>query len=221
MTLQNYRPDEFAAEQVESALAPYVDRRDQLHGALKETAVETDDDEIAALDRITLAKALLEESAARAADIAAPYERAHTTVKSRLDRWRRGLQFEVEEVTRKVSAHRDRRRAAAEKARREQEERERELRRAAKLDVVEERPAVKRAPVKLESTRGDYQGVAFDRKTIEVTIDDPRALPDTILKSEGVTKALETACRQLARLDKNIPGATITEGVATSVKVKR
>lgn len=206
-----------AREEAELAIAPFQNRADQLVAALLAVDVKDDEDMRRAVDKLALAKALREAADAALQPIGRPYRDASHAVVTIGGAFMARLMEQERHATRQIDGFRTRQREAAARARNEQEERERELRRQAGLEVVETAP-IQAAEVRLPSVRSDYRGHAFDRKVLKVQITDPRALPDEVLKSPGVTAALETAVRRLAGLTRDIPGATVTDDLKTSVK---
>lgn len=208
-----------AAEEAALALEPLKPRRDQLIEALGKVSIADDEDVRRATDKIVLAQALRESADARLQPIGTPYREANHAVRTAALNFTDTLKEAELRVGQAIAAFRKRQREAAARAKNEQAAREAELREKAGLEsapVAE----TKAADIKLAPVRSDYRGQVFDRKVLRVTINDVRALPDTVLQSAGVIAALESAVRQLAKLTRDIPGATIEDDLTSNVKAK-
>jgi hypothetical protein len=213
--------EEMAAEDARLAIAPLQERQKQVIEALGKSQTIADDEELRrAADKLALSKALIEASDTALEPIGGPYRNAAFAVRNVALTFTEPLKSAESRVRAAMDAFRDRQRQAAAKAANEQAQRERELRIQAGLAVQEKPAEVKPADVRLGSVRSDYRAQVFDRKVTKVAIVDPRALPDEVLNSPGVTRALETAVRQLAKLKTDIPGATVEFDQAASVKVR-
>lgn len=208
---------EQAGEEAMLALAPFEPRRDKLLEALAGVTVGDDEDMKRAIDKIVLSKALRDAADAALQPIGTPYKDATHAVANVAHGFVAALRDAEKRAQYLIDAFRARQRVAAAKAKTEQAESEALLRRQAGLEAPTVVP-VKPSDVRLGSARSDYRGQVFDRKVLKVTITDPRALPDTVLNAPGVTAALESAVRQLARLDRNIPGALIEDDQKSTIK---
>lgn len=210
---------EQAAEEARMALEPLSGRKEALLAALGAVDVKDDEDMRRAVDKIVLSKALREHADGSLAPIGRPYQEAIHAVRSTAGSFLDPLRQVEQKAQQSIDAYRRRQREAAARSKTEQEERERQLRIKAGLEAPPEPAApVKAADVKLSSVRSDYRGQVFDRKVTNVTITDPRALPDTILKAPAVIAAMESAARRLATLTRDIPGAEIEDDRKSSVK---
>ncbi len=211
---------ELAVDEARVALEPLQQRRSALHDVLSKTQINDDEDLRRAADKIALSVALREEAERRLDPIRTPYADAGIAVRNVQQNFSSDLSVAEREVQGKINAFRARQREAAALRANEQRAREAELRRKAGLDQTPAAAPVKASDVKLQSARSDFGAQVFDRKVITVSIVDPRALPDTILKSPGVIEAMEKAVRKMASLTRDIPGAKIDDGLTSNVKVK-
>lgn len=217
--IDNVPLQEVAREEARLALQPFEARRDALLKALENPKVEDDEDIRRASDKIGMARALREAADGAIDPVHGPYRDGASAVRNVAANFCGTLKGAEVRAQQAIDACRARQREAAAKARNEQREREAELRARAGLAVPAAAVApVRPADVKLENVRSDYGTQVFDRTVDLVRIVDPRALPDTILKSPGVTEALEKAVRQMAKLTRDIPGAEITTDKASSIK---
>lgn len=208
-----------AADEARVALQPLQERADALAAALKNVNIRDEEDLRRTADKIALSRALREEADKRLDPIRTPYRDSDVAVRNVGSTFASKLAPGERDAQNAINSFRARQREAAAKAKQDQLDREAQLRKEAGLDAPAA-PQVRAADVKLESVRGDLRSQVFDRAVIEVRIVDPRALPDTILNAPGVVQALEKAVRQMAKLTKDITGAEITDGQASSVKVK-
>lgn len=209
---------EIAAEEARLALFPHQQRRADLIDALQKVDVRDEEEMRRAVDKIALSSALRREAETKVEPIGAPYREAGNAVRGVALNFLDPLRLAEQAAHRSINEFRARQRQAAADAKNAQLAREAELRRQAGLEV--EQPALVRPEdVHLAPARSDYRGQVFDRRTTTVTILDPRLLPDEVLKSPGVTAALETAVRRLSTLTRDIPGALLEDGKASSVKV--
>lgn len=217
--IDNVPLQEVAAEEARLALQPYNARRDALLKSLENVTVADDEDIRRTSDKIAMARALREAADGAIEPVQGPYRDGSTAVRNVAANFCGTLKGAEQRAQAAIDDCRARQREAAAKARNEQRAREAELRARAGLDVPAASVApVRAADVQLENIRSDLGSQVFDRKVDHVSIVDPRALPDTILKSPGVTEALERAVRQMAKLTKDIPGALITTDKASSIK---
>lgn len=69
-------------------------------------------------------------------------------------------------------------------------------------------PAPQVMPPRRSKTRGDLGGRSQLRDEVVYRVDDVRALPDSILLSQGVQDAIQSAIKVLSRLQTDIPGTT-------------
>lgn len=218
--IDNVPLQEVAAEEARMALQPLEQRRAALLDALANVSIADDEDMRRTSDKIALSRACREAADSAIEPVNGPYRESSSAVRNAAANFCGPLKGAEQRAQQAIDACRTRQREAAAKARNEQLRIEAELRRQAGIETSSKPVApVRAADVKLESVRGDLGSQIFDRKVEQVRILDPRALPDTILKSPAVTEALERAVRQLAKLTKDIPGAEIISDQATSVKV--
>jgi len=209
---------ELAAEDARQALSPLKQRREQVLASMQAFTIQDDEDVRRAADKVALAQALIDASDEALKPIGGPFQEASHAVRTAALNFTDDLKAAKVRANQAINAFRDRQREAAAKAANEQREREAELRRKAGMEATPAAP-VRAGDVKLAPTRSDYRANVHDRRVTKVSIEDARALPDTILKSPGVVKALETAVRQMAKLTTDIPGATVEFDQSSSVKV--
>lgn len=211
---------EQAAEEARLAIAPFQTRREALLESLAGVDVKDDEDLRRAIDKIILSQALREHADATLQPIGTPYREAVHAVGTVAGEFLRDLKDAERKAQKSIDAFRGRQREAAAKARNEQAEIEERLRIEAGLATAADRVEKKAtaADVRLAPVRSDFRGQAFDRKVVKITITDPRLLPDAVLNAPGVTAALESAVRQLAKLTRSIPGALLEDDFKTNVK---
>lgn len=213
---------EQAGEEARNAVMALKPRRLELLASLQSVDVKDDEEMRRAIDKIVLSKALRDAADAALQPIGTPYHDASQAVRNVADDFQVALKQAERTAQQSIDAFRSRQREAAAQRANEQRRREHELRVQAGLVKEPEKAAeiatVKPADVRLGSTRSDYRGQVFDRKVVKVTITDPRLLPDDVLTSPNVTKALEAAVRIKAKLTRDIPGATIEDDQKSTVK---
>lgn len=212
---------ERAAEDARLALADMLPRQQELLAACGRAVVEDDETIRRAGDQVGLCNAWMEEAERRANDVRQPYSEAVDAVDAQAERVLAPMRAAIQRLKERVAQCRKDMRARAAAQATEQRQIEAQLRaRAAGTTSpapvrVEE---VKPAEIQLEKVRGDYGSRVFDRKIWKATIVDARVLPDTILKAPDVVAALEKAVLRLHKLQPEIPGATVEQDFATSVR---
>jgi hypothetical protein len=204
-------PAELVGDEIDSALAQYVDRSTALVKSATDRVV-TDNDSIGrAADTQAMIRALQDTIWARAKDVAAPHTTATNVVKSRTERFLADLAQADEMLTGKIRDCRTAQRARAAAAREEQRQMEAEMRGP---EVVN--PQVDSTPIALPKVRGDYGSTVSDRALTTYVYADARKLPKALFEMPVVADAIQKALKVYMKAHPKTKGVTASTDMTTT-----
>lgn len=217
---------EVAAMEIEERLAEFAERKKGILASLERVTVVDNETTGAAADFKTICQTFLNKVDVERREAKEPYDSAVTVIQSKVAAFTEPVQEAIRTVDQKIRDFRDDQRARQRKRLKEQREEEARLRAAAAarqkgelpIDPPAPAPEVKPTEISLPVARGDYGSKVKDKVEKTYRIVDVRALPDTILDSPKVRSAMLAAIKQLARLQSEIPGVEVDEGVTDVIR---
>ena len=182
-------------------------------------AVITDNDSVGrAGDLQGMIARLLETVEHRVTEIVEPYRMAVVAARAQQDRFGADLVAANGKVRAAVDQFRSDQRAKAAAA--AEQQRADEAARRAALALEAAPAAAEPTVIALPAVKGDFGSRTGDRKVKTFAWADPRKVDLKVLNHSAVKKAMEQACRDLAKVQDKIKGVIITEGAATTVRTK-
>ena len=217
---------EAAAAEMQSALDPYVARKNEFVAKANSVTVENMASAEDAVDFIRMAKALARKARELSDEARAPYDQITATIRNTAQRFIDEVEEAGTRVEERLAAfNRERRRKAAEQ-KRQQEAEAQALREAAAtknkakalpdapVHIEESAPAPKRA----SPIRTMTGGIASDQKRVQAKVVDVTKVPVSILQTPKVIAAIEQVARPMVQNGITIEGIEAKTHISTTIR---
>ncbi len=210
---------ELAKEEFDRTAKSYEERRDEIVKKCNALVIRDQEDVGAVGDMGRIIKALADKVAGKAKDIAEPYQETVDALRAASQNFTEPLWEARDTITQKVEDFRAAERAKAKAAQQEQYEAEKRqaAARAEETGVEAHVPKPAPQPKKSAPARGDLGGRVSERNTLNIEIEDVRALPDFVLNADKVKEALISTVRSMVQAGAEVPGVKVDRGVKTTL----
>lgn len=218
MTLSNNPPPrEAVLLQMEEMLAAFAGQPERYIRSADSQLVRSREEAGDAADTIKLADAVWDQIKEKRIEISDPYREAHSVAIAKANEFWFDADAAMQRLKTRVKAFRHREREEILKQEREQAEEEARLREAAGITT----PPVPAASIpvvpKAKPIVGDMGGRVMDEERKHYVIEDVTLIPDFILRSPKVTKAITEVVKDFAKHMLEIPGVRIETSQSSKV----
>lgn len=204
----NPPPREQALLEVEEMLAEFEGQPERYIRSADSQLVRTREEAGDAADTLKLADTIWQKIKDRRVEITDPYRDAHSAAIEKVNRFWFEADAAMKRLKVRINAFREREREQIATQQREQAEEEARLREAAGNSPPAPAASQPVAP-KPKPIVGDYGGRVMDGEQKVYTIEDVQLVPDFILKSPKVTKAITDVAKDFGKHMLEIPGIRI------------